>query len=389
MTSGGLAITPGLAYIARAFPEVSDTWIKFLMSGAALTQIPVGLCIGWLTTRYSKRKLLLFSCVVFIVTGLLPFFIHSFPVLLISRILFGATSALPMTLGTSLCYDFFPDENERSTVMGLKNTFTMLGSIFYSYLGGVLSEIGWQYCFLTYLIGFPLTILILIFVPEMGAEGARIQLDTGRQEKQKHHLSSLAICAALLLMGNHAVGFIYNSNTSAFIIGTGFGGSSLAGLLSAISNICGVLGGLLFGLLFKRIKNWIAPLCFFLGACGYIVLVRATGVPMLVIAYILVGMGIAWFIPLLNMIFGAVAEPGSISFTVGVCNAFGHFGQLFSTFVLIGGLNALGITAPGAQINCASYGNLFLALVSIPFILRVTKFTERKHALENAQSAEQ
>ncbi len=165
MGMGSLALSSGLAYIQQAFPDVGTVWIQLLVTGPVILQIPAALVASWLSTKFSKKSLILFSIALFLFCGVVPFFIRDFTVILILRILYGAAVGLGPTVSGSLGFQAFLDEDTRSRVVGLTGAFSMMGGTYYTLVGGLLAEFGWQYSFLTYLIGVPILILAAAFLP--------------------------------------------------------------------------------------------------------------------------------------------------------------------------------------------------------------------------------
>ena len=107
MGMGSLALSSGLAYIAREFSHVGTVWIQLLVTGPVILQIPMGLMAGWLSTKFSRKKLILFSIALFLLCGILPFFVHVFPLILLMRIFYGGAIGLCTTLSGSLTFLLF------------------------------------------------------------------------------------------------------------------------------------------------------------------------------------------------------------------------------------------------------------------------------------------
>ena len=90
LTMGALAVASGVADLAEAFPDVPVFLIQMLITAPILVQTPVTLFSSWLCRFASPKRLLLLACILFIVGGLTPYFVHVYPVILLMRCVYGA-----------------------------------------------------------------------------------------------------------------------------------------------------------------------------------------------------------------------------------------------------------------------------------------------------------
>lgn len=364
MGMGSLALSSGLAYIAREFSGVGIVWIQLLVTCPVLLQVPMGLLAGWLSTKFSKKSLIVVSIAVFLICGLLPFFVHLFPLILIMRVFYGGAIGLSTTLSGSMAFEYFLEEDERSRVFGLTGAFGMMGGTYYTLIGGFLSEIGWQYCFLAYLIGIPILVLVLLFLPNDKAP----QMQASAGSHAVYPLKAEVYWIAFLFLIYFTLYFAYTNNISTFVLNSGMGGSSESGWSYTIVNFSGFLGGLSFHLIHKHLRYWTLPFSVAATCLGFFFIAASARLPVLFLGSFLIGISIGWYTPNNSILYGEIMPPEAMTFTLGVTGAIGNIGQIVSTFAFAGMAAALRITSERGVLFLAGYGYIFLVAVCVVYI---------------------
>ncbi len=382
---GQLVTSSGLAYIAAAFPDVKELWISLLVTGSAVTQVPAGILSGYLARRIPKKRLLVFALLLFLITGLAPFFLRSFPLILLMRILFGAAAGISVPVGASLCFDFYESEREQSRMLGLNSAFSMLGGVYFTFAGGQLSELGWQYCFLAYLIGIPILLLVLLFLPEQEVASPLSGAQSERRSTA-YRMSPIAMVMAVFLLFYLSLYFIYTTNISAFVLETGMGGSAESGLSYSVVNGAGILGGVCFGFLFQRIKHWVTPFAFLITGAGFLIIAMSTSLPVLFGGSVLIGLGIAWIMPHLNYVYGVVSKPEDRTLTMGIATAVGQCGQLVSSFMISWLCRAFHITTSKGQLMVGTYGYFAVTVLTVAFTVYMIGYLRRQEEAAQEES---
>jgi len=159
------AVSPALAKIRAAFPEVSPTVIKLTLTLPALLIIPFSLLSGWLVSRWTPRRVLVTGLVIFAVGGMGGGLARSMTELLIYRGVLGIGVGLIMPLSTSLIADLFEGE-ARTRMMGLSGSVSHLGGVVFLVVSGWLACIGWRYAFAVYGLAIVSLALVLAWLPE-------------------------------------------------------------------------------------------------------------------------------------------------------------------------------------------------------------------------------
>ena len=355
LTMGALAVASGIADMAAAFPHIPVPLIQMLITAPILVQTPVTLFSSIFCRYASKKRLLLLACALFLGGGLTPCFVHVFPVILLMRCVYGAGIGLVVPLVASLTAEYFQG-GERAAVMGLNSAVGMLGGAFYTYAGGRLSVIGWQYCFLAYLIGVPVLLIAALFLPA-GPAGS---VDTAPRRKGRlpGGVFSVSIIALVYLV----LYFAYTNYISLFVANSGLGDASHSGLSYSIVNACGFLGGLCFGALSRRVKGGMLPVSVAVTTGGFFIIGMSRTLPVLYGGSILIGVGLAWFLPQTQLMIGALVPPEACTYAYGVNGAISNAGQFLSALVLGQCALAFGVSDERGMILMAAWGYVALTL---------------------------
>ncbi|MDD4908077.1 MAG: MFS transporter [Candidatus Omnitrophica bacterium] len=159
------AISPALAKIKQAFPDVDPTLIKLVLTLPSLLIIPFSLLAGWLATRMKKKYVLLIGLVIYTIGGIGGAFARSITELLIIRGFFGIGAGLIIPLSTSLIADFY-EGPERTKMMGLSGSVSHLGGVIFLLVSGWLACVSWRLAFSVYGLAVIIFLMVLFCLPE-------------------------------------------------------------------------------------------------------------------------------------------------------------------------------------------------------------------------------
>jgi len=202
------AISPALGKISQAFPDVDMTTIKLILTLPCLIVIPISLLSGWLTSRMSKKLIVLIGLVVYFIAGASGGFARNITDLLISRGILGIGVGLIMPISTTLIIDFF-DGQARNKMMGLSSTISSLGGILFQTTSGWLAVMSWRYSFGVYSLSLIAVLLTLLFLPEPPRKQ--------EQKKSKIKLGSGVFVLSILTVLMMIAFFAAQTNLALFI----------------------------------------------------------------------------------------------------------------------------------------------------------------------------
>src|SRR5699024_1423311 len=101
------AISPALGLIAKAFPDASPTMIKLILTAPSIIIIPFSFLSSYLTSKMTKRTIILIGLIIYLIGGVEPQFVYSVDMLRRLRLLLGAVVALVMPVSMSMINDYF------------------------------------------------------------------------------------------------------------------------------------------------------------------------------------------------------------------------------------------------------------------------------------------
>ncbi|MDO5139215.1 MAG: MFS transporter, partial [Oscillospiraceae bacterium] len=161
-------LMPVLSMISDTYKDVSTSLIQLLQTIPYALIIVGSLIIGYLTTKFTKKKIVLVALLIIGVCGVLPFFFSSFMVLFISRVLIGLGFGIAGPMNTAIISEFF-DFEKRAGYMGLHVVGMGAGSIAGNLLGGFLAHAGLRYYYLVYLLAIICAVIVQLLLPETPA----------------------------------------------------------------------------------------------------------------------------------------------------------------------------------------------------------------------------
>lgn len=311
-----LTISPALAEIGKAFPDVSQGMLMNMVALPSLIAIPFGFVSGILSNYLKKKNILLSGLVLFLVGGIGPMFLNNMVAILIMRCILGAGTGLFLPFAAGLIADFYSGD-ERNAMLGFQSTAVAAGNIITVLLAGILASFNWRLSFLIYAFGVVSMILVLIKVPEPA------KVSSEGQEKSMNK-KMLMICSAIFV---YAIIYFTFFGYLAFIIDSkGFGDSSSSGIASMLMTLFSIFMGIIFGKLVLSISKFILPLSLLANAIGFFVLSIAGSLGVIFVGAIFVGLGFGLLMPFGTMKVTDAAPKKAATFA----NA------LFMTFVNVG-----------------------------------------------------
>ncbi|MBM7609410.1 MFS family permease [Lysinibacillus composti] len=282
-----------MADIIAAYPNFDPTIVMLVATFPGLIQIVPALFYGQLSSRFKKRTLLFTGLVLFMIGGVMPFFIDSLPLIILFRGILGLGVGITMPLSIDIISDFF-EGREKDTLIGLgTSTIACIGAIFFQLVGGILADAyGWQYGFLTYL--FPIWILALTFLflpePERRDKPNATVKDLFKAPKQVYGFSLGQVIYSAFIFG-------YVTNISIVIQAEGLGNATEAGLAVSIFTFGTLIAGLIFGRLRSRFPVGVVPMAVFITGVGMLICYSANSLSAIFIGSLVGGFAMGLVLP--------------------------------------------------------------------------------------------
>jgi predicted MFS family arabinose efflux permease len=319
-------ISPVLDQIRIHFSGVNVVLIQMLITVTSLVGMVVSLITGWLVTRISKKKLLIIAGFIAGTSGLLPFFIDSFALLFFSRVVFGISFGLAVTLNTAVVAEFFKGP-ERTKVMGIQSASVGTGMLVATASAGQLGTLGFQYAYCIYGISFIAMILIAILLPDTGTvkvtSTEKIELN-----RDVFKFSTWGFFVSLFLI-------TFITNIAMHVSGTVSGGSGVSGMITGVFSSAQIVMGLLLGITAAVFKKYTLPVAMGSFVIGTIILgCFPPNYIMLILGAAFCGFAQGMFVPQLMVEVSNAVKPASTAMAAACLTCFMNLGQFVSPVVM-------------------------------------------------------
>lgn len=320
------AVSPALAAICEAFPGISQTQAKLVLTLPTLVMMPIGLFSARLTARIDKKKLLLLGMNLFLVFGVAGGFVNDFCLLLVMRLLFGLGLGIMTPLSTSLIFDFAPDPAKRSKLLGMQGASNQLGGLVFMSLSGVLASISWRYSFLTYAFVLVSIILTFLYIPSMPPMTPKKQSPSGDKQKLDKKIFLLAFFAMMIF----ACYFVINTDLALFMDVEGIGDAKECGYALSLMRIPAIIAGISLAWIMRNLKDWTMPFATVIMAGGYLVIAFAESYAVVMAGCLIVGLGGGFALPPISLYLPRIVTPRQRTFGIAIIMSVAQLGQFIS-----------------------------------------------------------
>lgn len=369
------AISPALAAIKDAFPGISATQAKLVLTLPTLVMMPMGLLSARLTTRFDKKKLLLIGMALFLVFGVAGGFVSNFKLLLLMRVLFGLGLGIMTPLSTSLIFDFAPDTNKRSKLLGIQGASNQLGGLVFMSLSGILASISWRYSFLTYAFVIVSMILTFLFMPSIPPYKAD-EKSVGNMKNKK--MSKKILVLAFFAMMIFACYFVINTDLALFMDVERVGDAKECGYALSLMRIPAIIAGIMLAWIMRNLKDWTMPFATLIMASGYLIIAYSHSYDILMIGCLIVGLGGGFALPPISLYLPRIVTPRQRTLGVAIIMSVAQLGQFISPYYI----NIFVNGSTGDELRMR-YVVSAITTVIIGFSVLVFTYTLPKKPLEN------
>ncbi|MCR4437271.1 MAG: MFS transporter [Clostridiales bacterium] len=334
-------VTPAIANLAMAFPQVDPSLIMMLATLPSLLMVPGNLISGAVTGKFIKfRTMIIFSFILLITCGVAPYFLNDFIAILITRGVFGLVLGFIMPLGPALIFGLI-EGKDQANVMGLTGVFMNIGGIVFQMLGGVLCVISWRHTFLAHLVAVILLIAIVLWLPNP-PEAPKAPAGAPAAPKVKMPIMIWVI--GVLFGINFVLMMPVFLNMSLIIVGGNMGNAASAGFVLMMNTVGGMAGGALFGKVFQKAGRFTLAVGLSIAAVGFALLATAGNLPLLTVGSAITGFGFSLGMPAVMMAVGAMVPPHATPLAMAIMNSFSGVGGFVAPMIFAGIMGALKIT---------------------------------------------
>ena len=350
----GAVIAPALPQISREFADVPGIELlsRLVLTLPALFMGILAPLAGYLTDRAGRKKVLLFSLILYAVAGTTGLYFNDFWWILAGRALLGIAVGGLITAIITLIGDYF-DGEDRSRFMGLQAAYAGMGGLIFISLGGVLADINWRMPFLLYFVSLIVWVMALISVYEPERTKEVEKENAGEPEKKRGDKIPSIVFLVYGITFFSALVFYMIPVQMPFMLNEMEGiTNTKIGFAIAFVNVASVTTSVNYGRIRRKISfQAIMAIVYFLVFLGFMIISQSDSYIMMIVGVIFSGLGFGLMLPNINLWLISLAPASMRGRLVGYLNMslfLGMFGSpiviqplvastdLYFTFFLVG-----------------------------------------------------
>ena len=251
------ALPPMLDYYG---PTYTASQVELLVSVPSFSVVAMLLLNPFVDRWLNDRQLIMTGLILLSSAGIFPFFVQLYPLVLLSRLVFGMGIGLINAKAISIISQRYQGK-ERVQMLGVRGSMELIGGASCSLLVGQLLKIHWTLAFLIYGFGFIILAMYLLFVPPMEQAEKK---DT-QKSKQGLDQKDLAMILGMALLAGFVI--CINSSISLRVPLFQIDGKTIASgqsaLVLSLEQGIGIVAGLSFASLIGHIKHRLLPMALF------------------------------------------------------------------------------------------------------------------------------
>ena len=254
------AVSSCVPEMMKDFPDQSRSTLELLMSAPSFSMLTMIALTPILSKFLSERFMVVAGLSLFGISGLVPVFIKSYPLIFLARISMGVGIGLLNAKAVSMIGERFTGDL-RSRLQGLRCSMETLGQAALMLVVGFLLPYGWNYAFLVYASAFVILLIYLFCVPSR-TTSETVEKHTDTTEAYKLTSKDWMIIVRNFLLGLTLVTgqMVISLRITSYLVEYGIGTAVDGANILSISVFCGFIGGVLFGKLLAVFKKKLLPL---------------------------------------------------------------------------------------------------------------------------------
>ena len=248
------ALPPMLDYYS---PTYNASQVELLVSVPSFSVVAMLLLNPFVDKWLNDRQLIMTGLILLSSAGIFPFFVQWYPLVLLSRLVFGMGIGFINAKAISIISQRYQGK-ERIQMLGIRGSVELIGGASCSLLVGQLLKIHWTLAFLIYGFGFIILAMYLLFVPPM----EQIEKKEIQKSKQGLNKKDFAMILGMALLSGFVI--CINSSISLRVPLFQVDGKTIVGgesaLVLSLEQRIGIAAGLSFASLLAHIKNRLLPM---------------------------------------------------------------------------------------------------------------------------------
>ena len=241
-------------------PTYNASQVELLVSVPSFSVVAMLLLNPFVDKWLNDRQLIMTGLILLSSAGIFPFFVQWYPLVLLSRLVFGMGIGFINAKAISIISQRYQGK-ERIQMLGIRGSVELIGGASCSLLVGQLLKIHWTLAFFIYGFGFIILAMYLLFVPPM----EQTEKKEAQKSKQGLDKKDLAMILGMALLAGFVI--CVNSSISLRVPLFQVDGKTIASgqsaLVLSLEQGIGIVAGLSFASLIGHIKHRLLPMALF------------------------------------------------------------------------------------------------------------------------------
>lgn len=365
--AGGPAASSLIPLIHASFANQSTSAIELIATIPNFGILLFVLLSNVVLKMIGRRNTVLLGLSIALISGLIPVFVDNYYLILMARFFFGVGIGMYNALAVSLITQLYSGD-EQASLMGFQSALSFIGSTTMTLIVGHLTKFGWHTSFLAYLLTLLPLVLFALFVkiPEGEFETTE-KVAEKKHVKESINLATIGMLAFAFII--FSLFFVIMLKSATFLVETGIGKPEDAAKTLSTITMVGIGVGLLYGKIYKLLKQWVLPIGLTGMGLGFIIILFSHSVTMVMLGTIVSGLFYSMAAPFLFMLVGKVAPKNSITLATSLYLVGVNLGVFLSP-IINNGLSKIFQNQQAAN-NFLINGIALIALGVISFIVLV------------------
>ena len=351
---GPQAISSSMAVMINAFPDVPVGTVRLLISLPLITLVMFTLITAAIDRKFNRKWIACSGILIFTIFGTLCAFTDSFAVLVIFRLLMGAGLGMTAAYGVSFISMVYEGE-ERTKLIGLQSSATNIGSLILMTAAGILASVSWHKAFYIYLIGLPVLLLVIFFVPSFPPDEAGTRTHEKSSLNKKVWLACIGTFAFFILF------FVVFSDFAILVYKGGLGEDKQAGMGLTMLSAFALVTSVFYQKIAHILKGLVVPAGVGFTCAGFLTAGLACTLAAADLGAVLIGIGFGIIMPHCYSYAAMNTLPGSAQGKAAAAITFAtNIASFCSSYVLNAVLGLIG-TNPAENSVFIAIGIIFAA----------------------------
>ncbi|GHP14381.1 MFS transporter [Lentilactobacillus fungorum] len=371
------AIAGTIPLMAARFQSVPLSQIESLTTVPSFSILIFVVLSNPIANKIGNKATVLLGVLIVLIAGLIPMVVNSFWLILGSRFLLGAGIGLFNAMAYSLISTYY-EGTQRQTMMGYQGSVSSLGNILMFLISSFLIGFGWRQVYLYYLIAIPVFLLFWWGTPNDRAKSTTEEAQSAPQSPISlgQLLKGRLMIYALLVLFSMMIAQTVVVKISGLILAAGYGKIADGSIALALLGIATMIGGMLYGQIFKLIHRLILPAGLLIAAVALFALSRSQSLALTYTLTIIAGLSTSLVGPYLFAGSAEIAGKGNETLASSILIVGINIGVFITPYTLSGLSHLIGSDQPAPILAAVS---VILAVIGgLTFLLKEPELAEHR-----------